>query len=41
MDLLPELKVLEYTATDGVSDAFASFIDVRKNAGHPVALVCG
>ena len=39
MELLPELKVLEYTATDDTGDAFASFIDARKNAGHPVALV--
>jgi len=39
MELLPELNVLEYTATDDASDAFASFIDARKNAGHPVALV--
>jgi len=38
-ELLPELKVLEYTATNDASDAFASFIDTRKNAGHPVALV--
>jgi len=39
MELLPELKVLEYTATDDASDSFASFIDARKNTGHPVALV--
>jgi len=39
MELLPELKVLEYTATADADDAFASFIDARKNAGHPVALV--
>ena len=39
MELLPELKVLEYTATNDASNAFASFIDARKNTGHPVALV--
>jgi len=39
LELLPELKVIEYTATNNPSDAFASFIDARKNTGHPVALV--
>jgi len=39
MELLPRLNVLEYTATDDASDAFAPFIDARKNAGHPVTLV--
>jgi hypothetical protein len=40
MELLPKLKVLEYSTTDDdASDAFASFIDARKNGGHPVALV--
>jgi hypothetical protein len=43
MELLPELKVLETAATvdvgDAATDAFASFIDARKNAGHPAALV--
>jgi len=40
MELLPELKVLEYTATNNASDKFASFIDARKNNDHPIALVC-
>ena len=39
MELLPKLKVLEYTATNDVGDVFVSFIDARKNAGHPVVLV--
>jgi len=39
MELLPKLKVLEYTATDDVSYAFAPFIHAHMNAGHPVALV--
>ena len=39
MELLPELKVLVYTATNDHSGAFASFIGARKDAGHPVALV--
>jgi len=39
VELLPELKVLESTATNNASGAFAPFIDARKNSGHPVALV--
>ena len=40
MELLLELKVLKYTATNNASDTFASFIDACKNTDHPVALVC-
>ena len=36
LELLPELEVLEYF---GSGDAFTSFVDARRNAGHPVTLV--
>jgi len=40
MELLPELKVLEYPASyrDGAENPFNGFIDTRKNAGHPVTV---
>jgi hypothetical protein len=38
MELVPELKVLEYSADDA-GDAFTAFIDARRTAGHPVTLV--
>jgi len=39
MELLPELKELEYTMTDDAGDEFASFIDSRQKAGRPVTLL--
>ena len=40
-ELLPELKELQYSAPcdSDVSDAFATFIKFRENAGRPVTLV--
>jgi hypothetical protein len=37
--LLPELSELSYDGTDDISDEFASFVDARQTAGHPVSLV--
>ena len=39
LELLPELHELEYFGRDNTGDAFASFIDARRNAGRPVTLV--
>ena len=39
MELLPELQKLAYSGSDNANDAFASFIDARKNAGRPVTLI--
>ena len=39
LDLLPELQKLTYSGSNDGRDTFASFIDVRQNAGRPVALV--
>jgi len=39
MELLPELKVLEYPACRNVENSFNGFIDARKNAGLPVTVV--
>ena len=39
LELLPELQELTYFANRDVRDAFTSFIDTRRNAGRPVALV--
>jgi hypothetical protein len=36
LELLPELQQLTYYHGSGDSDAFTSFIDSRRNAGHPV-----
>ena len=33
LEVLPKLRLLEYS---GSSDAYASFVDARRNAGHPV-----
>jgi hypothetical protein len=41
MGLLPELKELRYPAKSGTRNAFSAFINARKNAGRPVALVHG
>jgi|SRR5712671_4953113 len=38
-DLLPELSKLECYGSGDASDAFAPFIDARKNAGRPLILV--
>ncbi|KAH9994339.1 hypothetical protein BJV74DRAFT_950683 [Russula compacta] len=38
MELLPELKELEYLASDDAGNVFTSFIDAREKAGHPVTL---
>ena len=40
MEMLSELKVLECQAPDGPENPFNTFINARKNAGHPVTLVC-
>jgi hypothetical protein len=40
MDLLPQLQELTYSASGNAGDAFTSFIDVRRNAGRSVTLVC-
>ena len=37
--LLPELQELEYFGNGDARDAFASFVDARRNAGRPVNLV--
>jgi len=39
VDLLPDLKELEYSTYRTASDAFSSFIDARQLAGRPVTLV--
>jgi hypothetical protein len=38
-ELLPELRELTYSGSSNDGDAFTSFIDARRNAGHPVSLV--
>jgi hypothetical protein len=38
MMLLPELKELLYPASDDTNGPFASFLDARRNAGHPVVI---
>ena len=40
LELLPELQRLTYADSEsrGTRDAFASFIDARRNAGRPVTL---
>jgi hypothetical protein len=40
MELFPELKELSYFGIAKDGDAFAEFIDARRNAGHPVTLIC-
>ena len=37
LELLPELVGLEYFGDTG--DAFTSFVDARRKAGHPITLV--
>ncbi|KAF8496776.1 hypothetical protein F5888DRAFT_1634805 [Russula emetica] len=37
--LLPELQELTYSRSIDAGDAFTSFIDARRNAGHPVSLI--
>jgi hypothetical protein len=37
-ELLPKLQELTYSESGNTGDAFASFIDARRNAGHPVVL---
>jgi hypothetical protein len=39
MELLPELKVLSFPGGSNVEETFASFIDARQNAGHPISVV--
>jgi hypothetical protein len=39
LELLPELQELAYSGSGDTSDAFASFIDARQNAGRPVSAV--
>ena len=40
VELLPELQELRcFGSSDDTGDAFTSFIDTRRNAGRPVALV--
>ena len=38
LELLPELKKLEYSASMNAGHAFASFAYARRKAGHPVTL---
>ena len=38
MELLPELKELEYFSSSDADEEFTSFIDAREKAGHPVTL---
>ena len=39
VELLPELKVLEYPASPSAENLFNGFIDTRTNAGLPVTIV--
>jgi len=39
LELLPELQELTYPRSGDTSDAFASFIEARRNAGRPVTLI--
>jgi len=39
IELLPEMKQLEYNAKSVAGDTFDSFINARKNAGHPITVV--
>jgi len=39
LELLPELKELEYSPSGDDGDPFAAFIDARQNSGRPVSLV--
>ena len=36
---MPKLQELTYYGSSNADDAFTSFIDARRNAGHPVSLV--
>lgn len=38
LELLPELQELAYSGSDKTGDVFASFIDARQKAGHPITL---
>ena len=38
-ELLPELQELSYSRSGDTGDAFTSYINARRNAGRPVALV--
>ena len=38
-ELLPELQELTYSRSGDTGDTFTSFIDARRNAGRPVAVV--
>ena len=38
MELLPELKELQYFPSGDVDDVFTSFIDSREKVGHPITL---
>jgi hypothetical protein len=38
-ELLPELQELKYFGSRDPNDVFTSFIDARRNAGHPVTVV--
>ena len=40
LELLPELRELEYFGSGDPGDAFTSFIETRRNAGRPITLVC-
>ena len=39
LPLLPELLQLEYFESGDTGDALTSFVDARRNAGHPITLV--
>ena len=38
LEVFPELQELTYSGTGNTGDGFTSFIDARRNAGHPVKL---
>jgi hypothetical protein len=38
LELLPELQELTYSGSGSTGNVFTSFMDARRNAGHPVAL---
>ena len=39
LELLPELQELTYSRSGDTGDTFTSFIDARRNAGRPVAVI--
>jgi hypothetical protein len=39
MELLPELQKLSYSGRRALRDTFTSFVDARRRAGRPVAVI--